>query len=747
MSGHAPTRPRSAASMSSQSALVEPLAAVRARVSVILSARNEEKHLAQALDSIIVQTFLDWECLIFDDGSTDATYDIALRYAAKDRRFRVLSGMESQGLARRLNQLVLEARGSLVVRMDADDEMLPDRLQRQVAAFAELSAADQLTTVLGGSVLLMDPEGEMIGERKAPQRTTLSAREFPPVLHPTVMASTAWFRKYPYDESEKFLRAEDSELWVRARSGTTFRNIVEPVLRYRTIGSFEPARFVRSQRAMIRIGLAHRAPLLLLRGIVGLLVGSLALRSKSIMNSAMWLRRKMLGERITAIFRRSVSAAVQTSGRLAVVAVSIVSFDIGAVLHRNIRGAFNVSGSAAAFYCVLTMLVSFAIGLPEGPTSKRQGFASCIFASLATLACVVVTMTFFPNLFPRFFVLVAPALQTPLLFLAFLYSRRDDAKEQQRVRVFCVVERDEFERLVEQVSSYPERPCSIVGFATPEQCEADLDNLRERVGSTKASVLVLSNEAQAHPRIVDEVRRLHRAGVRVRPLARFYEQWLGKLPLGELSPMELMVDHSDIHRLVYGRVKRAIDVLGGLALGLVLALLIPFIVVGNQFGNRGPLLFRQRRVGRDDTPFDLYKLRSMIVAESDPSRPTGAGEWTRENDERITRFGRLLRRLHIDELPQFVNLLRGQLSLVGPRPEQPHYVAELESVLPLYELRHGVRPGITGWAQVKWPYGSSMEDASQKLQYDLYYVVHQGFGMDIRTLARTVRSVILRGGR
>ena len=356
-------------------------------------------------------------------------------------------------------------------------------------------------------------------------------------------------------------------------------------------------------------------------------------------------------------------------------------------------------------------------------------------------------MTFFPNLFPRFFVLVAPAFQTPLFFLAFLYSRRDDAKEQQRVRVFCVVERDEFERLVEQVSSYPERPCSIVGFATPEQCEADLDNLRERVGSTKASVLVLSNEAQAHPRIVDEVRRLHRAGVRVRPLARFYEQWLGKLPLGELSPMELMVDHSDIHRLVYGRVKRAIDVLGGLALGLVLALLIPFILVGNHFGNRGPLLFRQRRVGRDDTPFDLYKLRSMIVAESDPSRPTGAGEWTRENDERITRFGRLLRRLHIDELPQFVNLLRGQLSLVGPRPEQPHYVAELESVLPLYELRHGVRPGITGWAQVKWPYGSSMEDASQKLQYDLYYVVHQGFGMDIRTLARTVRSVILRGGR
>jgi lipopolysaccharide/colanic/teichoic acid biosynthesis glycosyltransferase/glycosyltransferase involved in cell wall biosynthesis len=720
----------------------------RVKVSIILSARNEEKHLAQALDSIAVQSFTDWECLIFDDGSTDGTADLAARYVESDSRFILFGSAESGGLAKRLNQLVLEARGSLVVRMDADDEMLPDRLERQVAAFDKLSPADQLTTVLGGSVLLMDPNGTSIGERKAPTRTTLSVREFPPVLHPTVMASTEWFKKYPYDESSQFLRAEDSELWVRARAETTFQNIAEPVLRYRTIGSFEPARFVRSQRAMIRIGVAHTAPLLLLRGVLGFLVGSLALRSTPVMNFAMRLRRKLLGERLTAILRRSVNAAVQTSGRLAVVAVSIVSFDIGALVHRTIRGVFNVTGGAAAFYCALTVLVAFAIGLPEGPTSKRQGMLSCALASLVTTAFVVVTMTFLPNLFPRFFVLFAPIVQTPLLFLAFLYSRRDDAKEQQRVRVFCVVSTDEFERTVEQVSTYPERPCSIVGYATAEQCRSNPGVLTDQVRSTRASVVVLSKDAHEDDELLAEVRCLHRSGARVRTLVGFYEQWLGKLPIHEVSTLALMVDHSDIHRQVFGRVKRGADLLAGLVLGLALLLALPVVIVVNTLGNSGPLFFRQTRVGRDGRLFDLFKLRTMRTDESaELGDAVGAGDWTQENDPRITKFGRILRRTHFDELPQALNLLRGDLSLVGPRPEQPHYVSELSKTLPLYELRHGVRPGVTGWAQVKWPYGSTVADAEQKLQYDLYYVMHQGLVMDARAMGRTVRSVLLRGGR
>jgi lipopolysaccharide/colanic/teichoic acid biosynthesis glycosyltransferase len=738
------------------------------KVSIILSAKNEEVHLRSALDSILAQTFTDWECLIFDDGSTDATARIAANYAESDSRFRVFSSTESMGLAPRLNQLALEARGSLIARMDADDLMLPERLASQVAFFAGLDSEHRDHTVLGGSVVLMSPGGTDLGNRAAPTKAKLSIREFPPVLHPTVMASTTWFHTFPYDESEKFRRAEDSELWVRSHRTTTFANLIEPVLRYRTINTFEPARFVRSQKAMVRIGLAHQVPLLLLRGVLGVLVGLVALRCKPVLRVAMALRRRMLGERITALFRKSMSAAVQWSGRLAVMVASITTFDIGSLLHRHFRGAFNVGPSGLFFFCTLMTVTAFLVGLPEGPISKRQALAASTLASVATtFIALFVMVVLAPSILPRFFLLIAPPIEIPLLFIAWLYSRRDDAREQQRARVFAITSAEEAVRLREQIGLYPERPGSLVGSMAVELSSALLPgSLAAQVRSVDATILVLSVRAQDDPSIMAEVRELHRSGVRVRTLVGFYEQWLGKLSLQEVSNMALMVDHFDIHRMIYGRVKRAMDIVAGLLGALALLAITPFILVGNLFGNRGPLFFAQERVGRDGTIIRLRKLRTMVVSRAiqadapataqDPKgelsgeavdHALGRGAWTMPQDPRITRFGRILRRLHVDELPQCLNMLNGDLSLVGPRPEQPHYVAQLQEAFPFYELRHGVRPGLTGWAQVKWPYGSSVADAEQKLQYDLFYVVHQGLAMDMKTIGRTVRSIILRGGR
>jgi glycosyltransferase involved in cell wall biosynthesis len=270
------------------------------RVSILLSAKNEERYLPSALDSISKQTFADWECLIFDDGSTDRTLEIAEEFSQRDARFRVFNATDSSGLAVRLNQLVLQARGTYVARMDADDEMLPDRLSRQIAVFDALDSDTQNSTVLGGSVVLIDGNGKQIGERAAPARATRSSWQFPPVLHPTVFARTSWFRKFPYDESTRFQRAEDSELWVRAMKTTKFRNTLEPVLRYRTIGTFEPARFIRSQKAMIRIGLSHHSPSLLARGTIGVVAGMASIRFKPIMRLAMRMRRLLVGEKVIA---------------------------------------------------------------------------------------------------------------------------------------------------------------------------------------------------------------------------------------------------------------------------------------------------------------------------------------------------------------------------------------------------------------------------------------------------------------
>jgi lipopolysaccharide/colanic/teichoic acid biosynthesis glycosyltransferase len=158
------------------------------------------------------------------------------------------------------------------------------------------------------------------------------------------------------------------------------------------------------------------------------------------------------------------------------------------------------------------------------------------------------------------------------------------------------------------------------------------------------------------------------------------------------------------------------------------------VLVADALGNRGPLFFRQPRVGRDGRVFTMWKFRTMSAGT--------ARHWTAQDDDRVTRFGRVLRRTHLDELPQALNILRGDLRIVGPRPEQPHYVEELSDKIPFYDLRHVVRPGLTGWAQVKFGYAGDERDALEKLQYEFFYLRRQDLRFDQRIVLRTLRSVL-----
>jgi lipopolysaccharide/colanic/teichoic acid biosynthesis glycosyltransferase len=229
--------------------------------------------------------------------------------------------------------------------------------------------------------------------------------------------------------------------------------------------------------------------------------------------------------------------------------------------------------------------------------------------------------------------------------------------------------------------------------------------------------------------------------VRIRTTSLFYEEWLGKIPVGDLARVSLFFDIGEVHRAMYGRFKRILDVGFG-AVGVVItALMLPVVLVGNHFGNQGPLFYVQERIGRGGRPFRIYKFRTMA-----PVAGTQAS-WTTNDDPRVTDFGRFLRRTHLDELPQAFNILRGDLSMVGPRPEQPTYVDELTTKLPFYGLRHCVRPGLTGWAQVKYGYAGDEADAREKLQYDFHYLRRQSVSFDLRIVARTLRSVIVGDGR
>lgn len=188
-------------------------------------------------------------------------------------------------------------------------------------------------------------------------------------------------------------------------------------------------------------------------------------------------------------------------------------------------------------------------------------------------------------------------------------------------------------------------------------------------------------------------------------------------------------------RRVFDVVISLIGILGGLVI-------LPLIVLGNLLGNRGPLFYIQERIGKNSKPFRMIKYRSMIK-----NAEKHGAVWAEKNDTRITPFGKFLRHSRLDEIPQFINVLKGEMSLIGPRPERRHFVKELSKSLPFYETRHIVKPGLTGWAQVKMRYGNSLDDSLLKLKYDLFYIKHRSFFLDFNILVKTISTIIFFRGQ
>ena len=232
------------------------------------------------------------------------------------------------------------------------------------------------------------------------------------------------------------------------------------------------------------------------------------------------------------------------------------------------------------------------------------------------------------------------------------------------------------------------------------------------------------------------------AGIGVREQAALYEQITGRIAVEALRPSYLIFNEGFIRQPWNELGKRLLDVSCSL---LLLFFAWPFMLataIAVRLDSQGPILFAQERVGRDNKPFTLYKFRSMRADAEKLSGPV----WATADDPRITRVGKFIRRARLDELPQLFNVLAGDMSMVGPRPERPHFVADLSARIPYFGQRHIVKPGLTGWAQINYRYGSTFEDAVQKLQYDLFYIKHQSLLFDLSILFNTVKIVILRKG-
>jgi lipopolysaccharide/colanic/teichoic acid biosynthesis glycosyltransferase len=225
-------------------------------------------------------------------------------------------------------------------------------------------------------------------------------------------------------------------------------------------------------------------------------------------------------------------------------------------------------------------------------------------------------------------------------------------------------------------------------------------------------------------------------------MTNLYERLTGRVPV-EYAGNDLYVVmplNDSATRRIFAASKRLFDLFAASFGCLLLATIAPMVALANAIWSPGPLFFRQVRVGQGGRLFSLFKFRSMI-----PEAEKGCGAvWACKNDDRVTPVGHFLRKTRLDELPQAVNILKGEMSLVGPRPERPEFVADLVKKVPFYQARHAVRPGLTGWAQVRYRYGSSVEDSLVKLQYDLYYIKRQTVYLEASVLVKTA-AVMLRG--
>jgi sugar transferase (PEP-CTERM system associated) len=242
---------------------------------------------------------------------------------------------------------------------------------------------------------------------------------------------------------------------------------------------------------------------------------------------------------------------------------------------------------------------------------------------------------------------------------------------------------------------------------------------------------------------VEELLNCKLAGIEVVDAPTFYELATHKMLIENITPSWFIFSHGFKVTWLLRLCKRTLDITASF-LGLMVFLpLIPFIILAIKLDSPGPILFKQVRVGHGDKPFTLMKFRSM---RQDAESRTGA-VWSQENDPRITKVGNFLRRSRLDEIPQLLNILKGDMSVVGPRPERPEFVGELKKRIPYYSERHYVKPGLTGWAQVCYPYGSSVEDAIEKLRYDLYYIKNISILLDFYIIIKTFGVVLLGKGR
>lgn len=268
------------------------------------------------------------------------------------------------------------------------------------------------------------------------------------------------------------------------------------------------------------------------------------------------------------------------------------------------------------------------------------------------------------------------------------------------------------------------------------------DNAASIIKENNISLIVALEDIRSEKDFLSFIYQALPEGITFLDFPTFYERIFGKIPVSLIHEIWFLENLSEIKKNAYETIKRGFDLVLAIIFGFITIIIFPFIFLTIKMGDTGPILIFQQRIGRNRKVFNIIKFRTMVVlAEKDGAK------WAEENDKRITGIGSILRKTRIDELPQVFNVLKGEMSFIGPRPERPEFIEKLEKQIPHYQMRHLIKPGLTGWAQINFPYGASVEDAMEKLQYDLYYIKNRSLFLDFIIALKTIITLLSRSGR
>lgn len=401
------------------------------------------------------------------------------------------------------------------------------------------------------------------------------------------------------------------------------------------------------------------------------------------------------------------------------------------------------------------VIVNYINGLYDlGRFSERSHYrrlfeAATIFFLISTLALYAADPSLTPKTILVLTVLFGYLLSTSWRMLYYRFIVRYTL----HTRLIILGHDPEVAELIRLTQKHPEKGYQVVALFDPRNevknkkiegidVYTSMTALRAAITTHKANVVGAASSVQADETVIRELYELLFWPVRITDLASLYETITGRVPPSAFSETWFLRNVGAVDAPGYRLFRIMLDGSAAILMMLLLIATFPIIALTIKLSSKGPIFFGQQRVGRGGTLFTMYKYRTMYVLAADGSAEPNGAQFATKDDTRITPIGRFLRRTRLDEIPQAFNMLRGEISLIGPRPERPEFVRTLAASMPYYALRHVVRPGITGWAAINQNYTENLETTLQKLQYDLFYIKNRSALLDIAILLRTVNVVI-----